>query len=144
MGDLAGNNAEIHNIYRQLAYKYANNKGGIQAGDTLNTYDQYWVDDAKVDAASKYASEEIEGETVGALAATDTYKMEFAPVNAGTVKITDGANEYTDDGEGNIKNASNVTVGTIDYVTGIITSTTLATTDATIDYTYNNQEPFDK
>jgi len=123
-----------------LAYKYANNKGGIQAGDTLNTYDQYWVDDAKVDAASKYASEEIEGETVGALAATDTYKMEFAPVNAGTVKITDGTNEYTDDEAGNIKNASDVTVGTIDYVTGIITSTTLATTDATIDYTYNNQE----
>ena len=123
-----------------LAYKYANNKGGIQAGDYLNTYDQYWVDDAKVDAASKYASEEIEGETVGAIAATDTYKMEFTPVNAGTVKITDGTDEFTDDGEGNIKNASDVTVGTIDYVTGIITSTTLATTDATIDYTYNNQE----
>ena len=35
-----------------LAYKYANNKGGIVAGDTINTYDQYWVDDAKVDAAS--------------------------------------------------------------------------------------------
>ena len=123
-----------------LAYKYANNKGGITAGDNLNTYDQYWVDDSKVEAASKYASEEIEGETVGAIAATDTYKMEFTPVNAGSVKITDGATEFVDDGEGHIKNASDVTVGTIDYVTGIITSTTLATSDATIDYTYNNQE----
>lgn len=123
-----------------LAYKYANNKGGITAGDNLNTYDQYWVDDSKVEAASKYASEEIEGETVGAIAATDTYKMEFTPVNAGSVKITDGATEFVDDGEGHIKNASDVTVGTIDYNTGIITSTTLATSDATIDYTYNNQE----
>ena len=123
-----------------LAYKYANNKGGIQAGDTLNTYDQYWVDDAKIDAASKYASEEIEGETVGSVAAGDTYKMEFIPVNAGTVKITDGTTEFTDDGEGNIIDSTSATVGTIDYNTGIITSTTLATTDATIDYTYNNQE----
>lgn len=123
-----------------LAYKYANNKGGIVAGDTINTYDQYWVDDAKVDAASKYASEEIEGETVGSIAATDTYKMEFAPVTAGTVKITDGADEYSDDGEGNIVDSSAAVVGTIDYTTGMITSTTLTTTDASIDYTYNNQD----
>lgn len=123
-----------------LAYKYANNKGGIVAGDTINTYDQYWVDDAKVDAASKYASEEIEGETVGSIAATNTYKMEFAPVVAGTVKITDGSDEYKDDGEGNILNVGKSVVGTIDYTTGMITSTTLTTTDASIDYTYNNQE----
>ena len=123
-----------------LAYKYANNKGGIIAGDTINTYDQYWVDDAKVDAASKYASEEIEGETVGSIAATNTYKMEFAPVVAGTVKITDNSDVYKDDGEGNILNAGRSVVGTIDYTTGMITSTTLTTTDASIDYTYNNQE----
>ena len=123
-----------------LAYKYANNKGGIVAGDTINTYDQYWVDDAKVDAASKYASEEIEGETVGSIAATNTYKMEFAPVTAGTVKITDGSDEYKDDGEGNILDSGRSTVATIDYTTGMITSTTLTTTDASIDYTYNNQE----
>lgn len=33
LGDLAGNNAEIHNIYRQLAYKYANNKYGTKYED---------------------------------------------------------------------------------------------------------------
>lgn len=123
-----------------LAYKYANNKGGIQAGDNLNTYDQYWVNTNKVDAASKYASAEIEGETVGSIAATDTYKMEFIPVNAGSVVITDGTDEYTDDGEGHILDSTSATVGTIDYATGVITSTTLATTNATIDYEYNNQD----
>lgn len=130
---------EVSVVY-YLAYKYASNKGGIALGDNLNTYDQYWVDDAKVDAASKYASAEIEGETVGALAATDTYKMEFAPVEAGSVVITDGANEYHDDGEGKILNSSDTQVGSIDYVTGVITSTTLATTAGTVDYNYNNQD----
>lgn len=130
---------EVSVVY-YLAYKYASNKGGIALGDNLNTYDQYWVDDAKVDAASKYASAEIEGETIGALAATDTYKMEFAPVEAESVVITDGANEYHDDGEGKILNSSSTQVGSIDYATGVITSTTLATTAGTVDYSYNNQD----
>lgn len=132
-----------------LAYKYANNKGGIAQGDFLNgataddevvTKDQYWVDNSKYAAAAKYASEEIEGETVGSVAATGTYKMEFAPVLPESVKIVDGSDEYTDDGEGHILDSTKATVGTIDYTTGIITSTTLATTDATIDYAYNNQD----
>lgn len=33
LGDLAGNNSEIQNIYRQLAYKYANNKYGTKYED---------------------------------------------------------------------------------------------------------------
>lgn len=33
LGDLAGNNNEIQNIYRQLAYKYANNKYGTKYED---------------------------------------------------------------------------------------------------------------
>lgn len=33
LGDLAGNNSEILNIYRQLAYKYANNKYGTRYED---------------------------------------------------------------------------------------------------------------
>ena len=36
LGDLAGNNAEIQNIYRQLAYKYANNKYGTKYEDRPN------------------------------------------------------------------------------------------------------------
>ena len=122
-----------------LAYKYGSNKGGIQAGDTLNKFDQYWVDDNKIDAASKYASEEIEGETVTDMAATDTYTLEFKPVAAGSIKITSGANEYVDDGEGNIhKTGVATTVATVDYETGVITSTTLTTSDATVDYVYAN------
>lgn len=126
-----------------LAYKYASNKGGIAIGDNLNTYDQYWVEDNKVDAASKYASEEIEGETVGAIAAGDTYKMEFAPVNPGSVVITDGTTVFHDNGEGKILNDQDAEKGTIDYATGIITSTAstgFSTTNGVVDYAYNNQD----
>lgn len=123
-----------------LSYQYDTNKGGISKGDTLNSYDQYWVDNDKIEAASKYASAEIDVESVGAVAATGTYKIEFTPVVPGTIKITDGANEYTDDKEGNVIDATKAVVGTVDYETGIITSTTLATSaDATIGYEYNNQ-----
>ena len=80
---------------------------------------------------------------MGAIAAGDTYKMEFTPVNAGSVVITDGSDEYHDDGEGKILDASNVQKGTIDYATGIITSTAstgFALTDGSLNYTYNNQD----
>ena len=133
-----------------LAYKYANNKGGIAQGDFLNgAYttneeyvgkDQYWVDNNKFAAASKYASEEIEGETVGSVAAAGSYKMEFVPVNPGTVTITDGSDVYTDDGEGKIKLGA-TDKGTIDYATGMITlGAGVSISDGTIDYTYNNQD----
>ena len=135
---------EVSVVY-YLAYKYASNKGGISLGDNLNTYDQYWVDDAKVDAASKYASAEIEGETVGAIAAGDTYAAEFKPIVAGSVVITDGTTVFNDSAEdpGKIFNDQGVQKGTIDYATGIITSTAstgFSTTDATVDYEYNNQD----
>jgi hypothetical protein len=123
-----------------LSYQYDTNKGGINKGDVLNSYDQYWVDDDKVEAASKYASSEIDVETVDAITAAGTYKIEFTPVVPGTIKLTDGDDEYTDDAEGNVINASGTTVGTVDYETGIITSTTLATAvGTTIAYEYNNQ-----
>lgn len=123
-----------------LSYQYDTNKGGIAKGDTLNSYDQYWVDNDKIEAASKYASAEIDVESVGAVVAKGTYKIEFTPVVPGTIKITDGATEYTDDKEGNVINSDKTVVGTVDYETGIITSTTLTTSsEATIGYEYNNQ-----
>ena len=124
-----------------LAYKYDSNKGGIEKGDRLNTYDKYWVDNDKVSSAARYASEEIDAETMDAVAATDTYAMEFSPVVPGTIVITDGTDEYVDDGEGNIhKTGVATTLATVDYTTGIITSTTLATAaDTTIAYSYENQ-----
>lgn len=122
-----------------LAYKYASNKGGIVQGDEVNKFDRYWVEDSKVAAASKYASEEVDGETVGSLAATDTYTFEFVPVAPGSIKITDGSDEYVDDGEGNIhKVGAATTLATVDYETGVLTSTTLATTSASAEYAYDN------
>ena len=122
-----------------LSYQYDTDKGGIAKGDILNSYDQYWADSDKVESASKYASAEIDVETFGTIEADAEYKMEFTPVVAGTVKITDGETIYTDK-EGNIVDADGTEVGTIDYTTGIITSTTLATSaETTIGYSYNNQ-----
>lgn len=122
-----------------LAYKYDTTKGGITKGDTLNSVNQYWADADKVDSASKYASSEIDIETIGAIAIKGTYKFEFTPVAAGTVNITDGANKYTDK-EGKILKGT-TEVGTIDYTTGILTltDTTTAFTDASVNYEYDNQ-----
>lgn len=134
-----------------LAYKYANNKGGVKAGDLLNgatadetevTADQYWNApstqttpawnfDPASRARSLYASEVIEGETIPATAVNGTVQLEFAPVVPGSIKI----GTATDDGKGTITG-----VGTIDYNTGIITVTTAITGDTAIDYVYNNQE----
>ena len=143
-----------------LAYKYANNKGGVHAGDLLNgatadddkvTADSYWNQpstqttpawdfDPASRARSLYASEEIEGETVGAVAAAGTYQVEFTPVTPGSVAIVDGSDEYADDGEGKIKLGS-TEKGTIDYNTGIITlGSGVSLSDATINYAYNNQD----
>lgn len=122
-----------------LSYQYDTDKGGIKKGDQLNSYDQYWVDDDKFESASKYASAEIDIETTGALAASETYKMEFTPVVEGSIKIEDGSTVYTDK-DGNIVDSSDAVVGTIDYETGIITSTTLTlSSDTTMSYEYNNQ-----
>lgn len=123
-----------------LSYQYDTNKGGIKKGDNLNSYDQYWADEDKVTAASKYASSQIDVESVGSLTTGSDYRMEFTPVVAGTVTIEDGSKTYTDK-EGNIIDSSNDSVvGTIDYTTGTITSNTLElTSTATISYEYNNQ-----
>lgn len=131
-------------IVYYLAYQYDTNKGGIKQGDQLNSYDQYWTDDDKIDSASKYASSIIDVETVGALAATNEYKMEFTPVVEGTVKIEDTGDVTYVDQAGSIykfedEAITGGAVATIDYTTGIITSTTLALTEATISYEYNNQ-----
>lgn len=134
-----------------LAYKYANNKGGVHAGDLLNgatanetevTADRYWNApstqtspawdfDPASRARSLYASEEIEGEVVEAAASGATVQLEFAPVVPGSIEI----NSATDDGEGTITG-----VGTIDYNTGLITLTAAISADTTINYVYNNQD----
>lgn len=127
-----------------LSYQYDTTKGGITKGDNLNSYDQYWVDDTKVESASKYASSEIDVETVGSMVAAGTYQIEFTPVVAGSIRIEDtGDVTYVDkDGEIFKEEDGSITggaLGTIDYTTGVITSTTLALTEATMSYEYNNQ-----
>ena len=127
-----------------LSYQYDTTKGGITKGDNLNSYDQYWVDDTKVESASKYASSEIDVETVGSMVAAGTYQIEFTPVVAGSIRIEDTGNVTYVDKDGEIFKEEDGAItggalGTIDYTTGVITSTTLALTEATMSYEYNNQ-----
>ena len=124
-------------IVYYLAYKYDTKKGEIVKGDVLNSVNKYWVAASKVEAASKFASSEIALETIGAVLALGTYRFEFTPIIPGTIKITDGTDKYTDDGEGNVSDGT--TTGTIDYNTGIFTSVDIVLADATVDYEYDNQ-----
>lgn len=124
-----------------LAYQYDTNKGGIEKGDVLNSYDQYWVNEDKIESASKYASSEIDLETVGSVEDAGTYKFEFTPVAPGTIVFTDSEQDYVDDGKGTItKKDDTEKFATVDYETGIVTLESGKTfTDATVTYEYNNQ-----
>lgn len=131
-------NQETSIVY-YLAYKYDSTKGGITKGDTLNSVKKYWVDQDKVESAARYASDEIDVETIGAVAGSGTYKIEWLPVVPGTIVITDGANTYKDDGEGNIKTSAGVKIAGVVYSTGVITvEATKSFTDASIAYEYDN------
>lgn len=66
----------------------------------------------------------------------ETFYVGNTLVVAGSIVITDGANTYTDDGQGHIKQGS-TTVANVVYGTGLVTSTTLTTTSAaTVAYSY--------
>ena len=87
---------------------FDDNKGKIQKGDVISSFERVYVEDKKLDSAFKYTSETVEAE---ALVVEDgKTKLAWTPVVPGSVTIgTD-----TDDGAGHIGSA------TIDYETGII------------------------
>lgn len=97
---------------------FDDNKGGIQKGDVISSFDRVYVEESKLNSAFNYTSETVESE---ALTVSDgSAKLAWTPVVPGSVKI--GAN--TDDGEGNIGSAK------IDYETGVITGLTGTETEA--------------
>lgn len=102
---------------------FDDNKGKIQKGDVISSFERVYVENEKLDSAFKYTSETVEAEVLAVEAGTA--KLAWTPVVPGSVKI--GAD--TDDGAGNIGSA------TIDYETGVITG--LTDTDLEADYEHD-------
>ena len=88
---------------------FDDNKGKIEKGDVISSFERVYVENDKLNSAFKYTSETVEAESLVVEGGKD--KLEWTQVVPGSVKI--GGN--TDDGAGNIGSAK------IDYETGIIT-----------------------
>ena len=88
---------------------FDDNKGKIEKGDVISSFERVYVENDKLDSAFKYTSETVEAESL--VVNDGTAKLAWTPVVPGSVKI--GGN--TDDGAGNIGSAK------IDYETGVIT-----------------------
>ena len=88
---------------------FDDNKGKIEKGDVISSFERVYVENNKLDSAFKYTSETVEAEAL--VVEGGTAKLAWTPVVPGSVKI--GGD--TDDGAGNIGSAK------IDYETGIIT-----------------------
>ena len=88
---------------------FDDNKGKIEKGDVISSFERVYVENDKLDSAFKYTSETVEAEAL--VVDKGTAKLAWTPVVPGSVKI--GGN--TDDGAGNIGSAK------IDYETGVIT-----------------------
>lgn len=106
-----------------LNYVYGTDRGAVAKGDPMLS--------ALTGAAdyNNYAGERIEDEIVleNYTGANEEKHLANFPVRAGTVVFTTDNGNLTDDGEGHIKNASGLTVGTIDYRNGRIVITDGAT-----------------
>lgn len=88
---------------------FDDNKGKIEKGDVISSFERVYVENDKLDSAFKYTSETVEAEAL--VVEGGTAKLAWTPVVPGSVKI--GGD--TDDGAGNIGSAK------IDYETGVIT-----------------------
>lgn len=88
---------------------FDDNKGKIEKGDVISSFERVYVENDKLDSAFKYTSETVEAEAL--VVDKGTAKLAWTPVVPGSVKI--GGD--TDDGAGNIGSAK------IDYETGVIT-----------------------
>lgn len=100
-----------------LNIKYGSNKGEIQAGDTMigaKTGHAYGV------AQRQYARTIVYNEllaTGDGSTKTFTGTLDYKPVRANTVHITDGVETFLDDGNGGLVGSAGGT-GTINYSTG--------------------------
>lgn len=89
---------------------FDDNKGLIQKGDVISSFERVYVEDSKLQSAFNYSSETVDSEQL--IVEDGNAKLAWVPVVPGSVRLADGT---VDDGAGNIGS------GTIDYETGVIT-----------------------
>lgn len=122
-----------------LNFKYGSNKGNIKAGDMMISAQTSATDD------TEYSSQNVGSEEVGQLVSgTTTYEffLSYTPITAGSVNLSAGSFEITDNGDGTLAGGagSNLTAGTIDYATGKINLTFSAVSaDASLAGSYSFQ-----
>lgn len=105
-----------------MNYKYGNNKGGIQKGDTMISAFR------GPGADTTYSSQDVNGEELGEITTGTTdysFFLSYTPVEPGSVNISVGGGTVTDNGDGTLTGSAglNLTTGTIDYGTGKISLT---------------------
>lgn len=83
------------------------------------------------------SDELVTNEAIGSSPSTAT--LDYSPVRAGTVTLTDGTTVLTDDGNGNIVTSANVSRGTIAYATGVISSLTSLSGATTATYAFDSE-----
>jgi len=131
-------NARVGQVFYMDAI-YDSTKGGVSRGDKLSSAT------GGPNSADHYADEIVEDETVatgdGATAAMSG-NLSWLPVRPGTVTFTDGDQEVTDDGNGNLQGDA-YSGGTINYVNGAFSFTFHDApengTSVTVSYEYDSE-----
>lgn len=115
-----------------IKYEYGSDRGAIKRGDRISDFMQVGPDADKIPAAFNYSAEAIDGEEVVQDTTTGNFVLAWKPVVPGSINFLVSGAEYKDDGEGNIVNNSNTTVGTIDYTTGAVEFTNKVVADDSV------------
>lgn len=115
-----------------IKYEYGSDRGAIKRGDRISDFMQVGPDADKIPAAFNYSAEAIDGEEVVQDTTTGNFVLAWKPVVPGSINFLVSGAEYKDDGEGNIVDDSNATVGTIDYTTGAVEFTNKVVADDSV------------
>jgi hypothetical protein len=107
--------------------KFGSDRGKISRGDNISSFLQVGPDANKIPDAFNYSSETISDEVVVPNETTGNFTLAWNPVVPGSVSFKVSTATYTDDGAGNIIDASKTNKGTIDYTTGIVSFTSKVT-----------------
>lgn len=97
-----------------MDFKAKKRKGSVQQGDSLLSATSGPSNDRL------YTSEEVESEELATGDGTETNftgNLDYTPIDAGTVSITDGVETFSDDGEGVLTGDAGGS-GTVNYTTG--------------------------
>lgn len=111
-----------------MKHVYDSNRGQIAQGDRISDYVQVGPDAEKIPNAFNYSAETIEGEQV--VVSEGKFTLAWLPVVPGSVKFAlNNGTVVTDNGDGTLSNG-----GTIDYATGVVTTTGTLADGELVDY----------